>query len=546
MESPSTPRFSNSEILQVLKEKLPNIKSPRDLFKQLWIYLVDSGGQPQFSDVLPLLFQSESLYIVVVRLDIGLHEKYKNNYRSNGKCYELPDYLELTQYQMIERVCQIAKAQSVSSDPKQVVIIATRLDSNETKVKEFNEELMILHREYDEYVQPNDFNSGYIIFPVNAMATGNKREKHTRELQECLFSVVEEMSNHVSIPLRWFLYELDLDKASQSTHGVVKEEKCFELGHALKMNKDETKRSVKFFGKLGTHLYRDEFPNLVLVDMHPLTARLSELIKASFVYPKRQRTGPYTQLKKYGLFDMKLLQTVFKSFQDISLSKDDFIRIALCLKIIVSAKDGNFFIPSVLPVLDNQNDSTLPKDDDPPCGFYWRDAFLPPGFFFTFIVELLEQKDKKYFALRNQSDTTQYRDKITLDTSYGGILTICNEQDWICVHYSCCNRRVEDYIEILKLIKHAIELAIKYFLTTIRVKMALPEFCFLCVCCEHGHKRHRCEFNPRGDKPICTLDTKKILSLSDEMMKLSRDMQGWLVIIFMSFVCIFKVAIINK
>ena len=551
MKSPvkSTTRFSSSVTFNAIKEKLSNVESPHDLFKEVLIYLVDSGGQPQFSDVLPLLFQSESLYIVVIRLDVGLHEKYKNNYHSNGERYELPDCLELTQYQTIKRVCQIAKAQSVSSDPKQVVIIATHLDGNETKVKEFNEELMSLHSEYDNCIRSNDFQSRDIIFPVNAMATGKEREQHTRELQECLFGIIDESIKPVDVPLKWFLYEIDLDEASQSTRGIVNKEKCFELGSDLEMNTGETESSLKFFSKLGIHLYHDDFPDLVLVDMHPLIARLSALIKASFVYPKGSPTGPYTQLKEYGLFDKKLLENVFKkSFQD-TLSEDDFINIAQCLKIIVSAKDGNFFIPSVLPVLDNHNDSTLPKGDVP-CGFHWRGAFLPSGFFFTLIVALLEQTDKnkeKYFALRNR--VVQYRNKITLDVEcYGGVLAICNEQDWICVHYSCSNRSVEDYIEILQLITHAIRLAIKYFSTA---KMALPEFCFLCVCCKHGRKRHRCKFNPRGDMCICTLDANMILPLSDEMKSL-RDMQGWLVNLCLlsnldaPIICISKLAIIIR
>ena len=59
------PRIDSSQTLKIIQKRLATAESSNDLFNLDWIHFVDSGGQPQFTDVLPLLFRSEALYIVV-------------------------------------------------------------------------------------------------------------------------------------------------------------------------------------------------------------------------------------------------------------------------------------------------------------------------------------------------------------------------------------------------------------------------------------------------------------------------------------------------
>ena len=51
---------------------MAKVKPSNKIFDVDWIHLIDSGGQPQFLDILPLLFRTESLHIVVTRLDQSL------------------------------------------------------------------------------------------------------------------------------------------------------------------------------------------------------------------------------------------------------------------------------------------------------------------------------------------------------------------------------------------------------------------------------------------------------------------------------------------
>ena len=537
LKEPTTnppPRIDSSNTLKVMKKSLSTAKSSRDLFDLDWIYLVDSGGQPQFADIIPLLFQSEALYLVVIRLDQNLNDKQNSCYCSKGTTYQLPDTLDLTHYQMIERTCQIAEAQSSKTSPKQVVVIATRFDkieNSEAKVTEIDRELLKLHEEYEDVLVPSNKSSGKIIFPVNAMSTGAEREAYTKQLQQCLIDIVGRSIKPIEVPLKWFVYELDLDEESQKTNGVVKKSRCVELGGALGMTSVEIELSLKFFNRLALHLYHSEedFPDLVLINMDHLTDRLSALIRTSFEQPLHIPTKECSILKSCGLFEQSYLEIAFKTIRNNAISMNDFLRIAQCLKVIVCVGNDQFFIPSALSVDTEKRNDT--KFQHIPCVFNWKEYILPPGFFFTLIVMLLQQRgehSENHFSFPLRKDICQSRDRIVLNVElYGGIVTFTNEKKWIWVNYvgGSCQR---DYTEILKLVVQALEEVVNQFSNVAGIKF--PYICFPCCSCPPPISLHPCSFNVRHDQCICTMDRSKMMPLTNEMkniMEAIRNIKGY-------------------
>ena len=515
----SSPSVDSSNTLKVLKKRLSTAKSSSELFDLDWIYLVDSGGQPQFADILPLLFGSEALYLMVVRLDQDLDDKQDNCFCDRGETYKLPETLTLTHYQMIERACQIAEAQSTKSSPKRVVVIATRYDkvnNPEDRVREFNERLLKLHQEYEDVLVPNDISCDRVIFPVNAMSIGAEREKYTSQLQKCLIDIVRRSIKPVEVPLKWFVYEFDLDEESEKTCGVVKKSRCFELGKHLGMETTEIESSLRFFNRLALHLYHpddNDFPDLVLIKMDPLTDRLSALIRTSFDHPKNMPTKQCTRLKSCGLFDQSFLEVAFENISDDFITFNDFLRICQCLKVIVSNKNGEYFIPSALSVDTKQLDTVFANV---PCVFNWKEYILPPGFFFTLIVMLLQLQDEElgenHFSLPFKHESfSQSRDRIVLDVElYGGVLTLTNEQKWIWLHYIGGNS--EDYIAVIKLVIQTMDDVVNQF-----SKMAGISFPYICFPCPSCVNLHPCSFNKRHDSCICTIDRSKMMPITYEM-----------------------------
>ena len=481
---------SNSEAMRSIKEQLPKVKPSTELFDVDWMYLVDSGGQPQFLDVLPLLFRNESLHIVVIRLTEGLDDKPKVRFYDKGKdVYTLPDHLTLSNREIIERACQMAEAQATSgkSVPK-VMVVGTHKDklgiNSEAKLKEINKELTKIHQKYSRVLIRKS--SDEVIFAVNAMAPdGEERQQYTEELQKCILEAVKETGDVINVPLKWLAFHLDLDK----TGGIVRKSECYRRGEILGMGRSEVENALKFFDKVSLLLYHpDDVPDLIFTKMYPLISRLSRLIKASFITPGSCVTAPYDRLRQKGLFNKSFLPTIFedlkkyekenilKSVEEIDMffmfdlfdngelfSDDDFLKLLECLKIAVYIGDDDYFLPSALSLEPPSNNPSF-KSSCVPLAFTWGGRILPHGFFLTLVVELLQQKqcrENLHFDFPRNVD--QCRDMIQLTIvkkQLPGIMKLVDKKRWIEIYYSTNNRYC---VKLYALVRNAVEMVVKRF-----------------------------------------------------------------------------------
>ena len=461
---------SYSEAMRSIKEQLPKVKPSTELFDVDWIHLLDSGGQPQFLDVLPLLFRNESLHIVVIRLTEGLDDKPKVRFYDKGKdVYTLPDHLTHSNREIIERACQMAEAQATSgkSVPK-VMVVGTHKDklgiNSEAKLKEINKELTKVHQKYNRVLIRKS--SGEVIFAVNAMAPdGKKRQKYTEELQKCILEAVKETGDVIDVPLKWLAFHLDLDK----TGGIVRKSECYRRGEIHGMGRSEVENALKFFDKVSLLLYHpDDVPDLVFTKMYPLISRLSRLIKASFITPGSCITAPYDRLRQKGLFNKSFLPTIFEDLYESGeeFSDDDFLKLLECLKIAVHIGDDDYFLPSALSLEPPSNDLSF-ELSCVPLAFTWDGRILPHGFFLTLVVELLRQQeggDDLHFELRK--DVTQCRHEIQLIVAkrrIPGVVKIVDRKRWVEICYSddvryCSQLRVvvdNAIIKVREVFQHA-------------------------------------------------------------------------------------------
>ena len=481
------PPLTGSEAIKSITEQLvEQVKPSSELFDVDWMYLTDSGGQPQFLDVLPLLYRNEFLHIVVTRLDEGLDDKPKVRFYSKGEdVYTLPDQLTLTNREFIERACQIAEAQAMSGKfvPK-VMVIGTHKDKLgidcEARLKEINKELTKILQKYDRVLIRKSEDE--VIFAVNAMApVGEERQQYTEELQECILKAAEETEYEIDVPLKWLAFHLDLDKKG----GIVRKSECYKTGEILGMGRSDVNEALKYFDKVGLLLhYPDDVPDLIFTKMDSLISRLSRLITASFTTPGCSVTAPYKRLREKGLFNKSFLPTIFEDLYESreEFSDNDFLKILECLKISVHVGNDDYFLPSVLSL-------EPPVDDSPflmscvPLVYSWDERILPHGFFLTCIVELFRRqkgRNKIYFQLRE--GVVQCRDVIQVivaENKIPGFLKLVDRKRWIEICYSC---RTTNYCSKLREVtSDAVKRVVKRFKHT---GIKSPEIGFRCRLCD--------------------------------------------------------------
>ena len=484
----------------MITEQIPKVNPSNSLFDDDWIHLIDSGGQPQFLDVLPLLFHTESLHIVVTRLDQQLDDKPEVHFHRNGKdVYLFPDHLILTNRQLIERACQMAKAQATSGKfaPK-VLVVGTHKDllgiDSEAKIKKINKELKEVLQKYDDVLICKSRDE--IIFAINAMApVGEERRQCTEELQKCILNAAVEIGDEIKIPLRWLVFQLHLDKRG----AIVHISECYKTGKILGMDKKEVESALKYFHKVALLLYYPKHvPNLVFTRMDPLIGRLSRLITASF--PGCSVSTPYDRLRLQGLFHKTFLDTVFEGiYRSEELSNNDFLKLLECLKIAVPVENNNYFLPSALSLKPPVDDSPFPMSCVP-LVFTWNKQFLPHGFFLTFVVELLQKStENHYFELMDITQCRYVLQVMVAKHKIPGDLKLVDKERWIEIRYSCSIVDRKFCSRLHEITRDAVKRVVKRFEHT---GIEFPELGFRCGLCDKDD--HYCVLSDDHTRVICS------------------------------------------
>ena len=501
-----------------IKKKLMDAKTSYKMFNSHWHHYIDSGGQPQFLDVLPLLYRSPSHFIVVMRMTERLDDRPKVRFYNQGDdVYELPDHLVLTNREMIVRTCQIAhsiaKATSGEFVPR-VFVIGTHKDKlgfwSSTQnhcIQKLNKELAPIYELYSDVLiqkSPEEF-----IFPINAMSKGKERRQYTEEIQQHIQSATEKCGKAVDVPLKWLTLHLEIDKGE----GVVRMSECYEVGRKLGMREDRVDLALEFLNQAALILYYPkDVPDLVLTKMDPFTGRLSRLIKSSFISPDNGPAKESIELRKKGVFKKEFLKRVFKGIEDHLISDEEFLKLLESLKVAVHIGGDEYFLPSALS-LEPPTEGSSFENGPVPLALLWGDLILPHGFFLTVAVELLQKsrgRDSYEFELRK--DKPQWRGEIQMSEVEGkipGVVKLGDRKRWIQVSYSSAST----YCPLVhQLVHSATQRAVERFHHT---GIGSPTIGYICPLCEE--KDHYCYLSADQLFVTCSKDKENTCQVTAGM-----------------------------
>ena len=525
---------SHPTALHSINNKLKDVTPSSEMFDSKWYHLIDSGGQPQFYDILPLVYRSPAINIVVIRLTEELDNRLKVTFHCQGRDdYKLPDKLLLTNRQFIVRMCQTAANCAKSGGSvSNVMVVGTHRDildtegeeASKSKIKKLNDELKRELKEFEELGILICKSDDEIIFDIDTMATGEKRQQYTKDLQQTISDVCEANSIRRPVPLKWFAFQLELAKGK----GVVRMEKCYEVGQELEMNEVDVKNALVYFSRAALLMYfPGDIPDLVLTKVDPLIDRLSLLAKASFQTPKPTLRAQCIRLREKGLFDKKFLMEVLRTGKVSSddLQNNEFLKLLESLKIAVHIEGEEYFLPSALSFEPPSENCEL-NQSSVSLAFCWDERyllhrtdewFLPHGFFFTVAIELLNRSDiagDPIFILRDdQQGIVQRREEIQVSGKQGkvpGVVKLMDRKKWIQVSYF----GIKCYCPVVyNAVDTAIHRAVDQFQHTGISPLSVKYFCPLL----RDQGDHFCYLTPDQQYITCSLDNEKTGPVTDDM-----------------------------
>ena len=369
---------NKESILELSKDILSAMRgnASRQLSESTWIYVLDSGGQPQFADVSRAFVRGNTVVVIVHKLTDRLSSKPIFQYSIDGKPLTQPKELRMTNLQLITTyVRSVSSAKLVAINDSEdeslptIVIVGTYEDEMKEKMKGFgklfqeslkkkNAKLISALQQYkDQLIFYNEAKQE-LIFPVNNMCLKNRNELSSRirtYITGHKKAVIEK-----EVPIRWYVMESNVkDEGDKEGHGIVSRARCEDVGQTLGMTKKQVSGAVSFFKSLSVFLHFESCSHLVFTNPQYFLDALSNLIRVSFVdFPemllKRGMILPpdaHRRLQHEGLFTDDLLDIVSIEFVPRLFEKSDFLHLLSELCIIAEVKRDNttyYFIPSAL------------------------------------------------------------------------------------------------------------------------------------------------------------------------------------------------------
>ena len=419
-------------IMGKIKNKEVDMEQVQGLLdKSLTIFYTDTGGQPEFHEVMPALAAGPMVFLLAFNLYEPLQKIYNVRYVSSKNVYEpyessctvkevlmqclssIVSYNEAQSRQCIQ-YHSAGKCVKLSQPPIKILVIGTHSDLvTEEHIAEINKsfeeavaDTVVEHRDMIEY-----FDRETLIIPVNNYdpADGGKiREVFDRAVKR---KIEGDSPYKVELPVHWLGLELYLRQREGS---IISYKNCLKVGKKLGIQEEEFASCLWYLHhRMGTIRYYsdlEELQDTIITEPNVLYVAVTEFITSTFTLKNVGKLNE-KNFHKLGLFKAKTVEHIFNEHKDsLKISFKQFIALLEYLNILGPAHDENFdyFFPCALahaPLFEteqkiNVQDSLLAS---------FSNGFVPKGVVSGVLAILckngwiIKQERRKPLLFRNQA-----------------------------------------------------------------------------------------------------------------------------------------------
>ena len=442
------------------------------LEKTILLNMVDTGGQPAFIEMLPMLTIGPALYLIFLRLDQELKQRYSIQYVSEDdeevslgeSSYTLQEVI----FQVLSSIACFRsdtssatglpeKQQITSHQSQAAMLVGTYKDKLEGSPEEKKSKIKqidgALQEDLKEILDTDLFeadrnllryaSNDQLMFDVDNM-TGSEDE--VTKIRKRLEEVILQEFNELPIPASWLMFGLFLRRMGKHTISLSL---CEEIGRRLQVN--DVREAIWFLHHcIGVLMYYpdvQELKDVVICDPQIVFDSVTELILNTFKFKVVRRVA-CDKFKKTGQFSFNDIQKLSKKLKSGILSLPQLVKLLEHLNIIArisfpdnSAKESSaplsetpqsastvpvcnesvvYFMPAVLPSAQESELNMSHNPVDPaPLLIRFKSGIIPVGVFCASIASLVARKDQLGWTLMepqrpgNQCSYSLYKNRVT-------------------------------------------------------------------------------------------------------------------------------------
>ena len=415
----------------------PVNSTPGEQVSPTWnvLTLMDSGGQPEFINLLPAINKLSKVTFIVLNMCNNLNELVTVHH--SNKEYETRK-TQYTHLHLIKCLLSVLKDAAVSKDTllaglqfnkeksascfeSELCILGTHLD--QAKVESINE----IEKSIQDLIKEMNLSKhlkvwthdGKILFKVNALNEADCLVP-VQEIRSNIHDSLEKEVDEILVPLPWVLLELEIRTMCKQQN------RCYLLfdevlmvsdkmmARSKKMDKKEIETALKFHHNHGMLLYFHKVKSMrkyVIADPNWLFITLAKLMCCRLKSKVLRNYDLVEQFNTTGILSEILIKEIsvdeandipHKSFLDLL----EHLRIIATLK-----KKAAYFMPFTLPaikcnertILQQYGKTSTGNTDVHPLLVQFEVGTLPRGVFCCLVVQLLKD-NSSWEPLNNKEE----------------------------------------------------------------------------------------------------------------------------------------------
>ena len=425
-------KVETTETEKRLYSKSPNLNIHENL-PEIWdiLTLLDTGGQPQFINLLPAVNNSATITFVVLNMLGGvkhLEERVQvHRYNNDGlKSYE-PYPLNYTNKDLIKCLISLLKdsivrdislpdvsiSKGATENNPGLCFVGTHLDRiNANDVNKISEKLEELVKQLEPINNISIWNLGRLLFAVDNTVAGKEGSAENSIANEICAEVKKIMETKAvyEVPIAWIILELEIRRLCSANKRrfmpISEVEILYEsILPGRKHIKSEVQSALRFHHMFGVLLYFHEVPgmkNFVISNPQWLFVNLTNLVCCSFDN-KIVDHNNLNEFKLKGILSNNLIKTLKTEFLG-GIKLEYFLELLKYLKIITPypAIDSTDYL--MLTVLDSfkpefrqlLKDFSFLQLQGVELLMQLQSGTLPRGVFCCLVVQLIQQNSETW------------------------------------------------------------------------------------------------------------------------------------------------------
>ena len=376
------------------------------LDKSLTIFYTDTGGQPEFHEVLPALVAGPMIFMLAFNLFEPLEKVYEvryacsqNEYESYGSTFTVKEVLmqclssivsyHQAQSQHCSRVQHHAtsKYSKITPPPTKILVVGTHSDLvSEEDVAKIDEafQVAVADTVLEDEGMIEYYNEEMLVIPINnydPLDGGKVRDVFDRAVKKEIKGV---SPYKVEIPVHWLGMELYLRQQESS---VVSYQNCLEIGMKLGMQEEELSSCLWYLHhRMGTIRHYgglEDLQDTVITEPSVLFFAVTEFITSTFTL-KNVEKSVQRSFRSLGLFRTSEVEHIFNRHKDrLQIPFHKFIALLQHLNILGPAhdEDYDYFLPCALAHAPPLKVSKQKEQEHDPLLASFSGGFVPKGLF---------------------------------------------------------------------------------------------------------------------------------------------------------------------